>query len=178
MHSGNAAPMPPARKAATFSFCQASRSVRITTAILVSNCIDGSKRRDFESTKDPKPVILEQDFGVDAIATPVASRLGVAGPGPDHAFLAAVFVAFAGCFVERTRNVRLHRIAVGAAGIGHVDGKRGTSALHRDRFAVAAALLQRGSACGVFGRIVIGLSISAAFADREGAGGTAFCHET
>src|ERR1700733_6017685 len=173
MHSGNAAATPPARKAATFSFCQASRSVRITTAILVSNCIDGSKGRDLESAKDPKTRHIEQDFGVDAIATPVVSALGVAGPGAAHPFLAAVFVAFAGCFVERTRNVRLHRIAVGAAGIGHVDGKRGTSALHGDRFAVTAALLQRGSACGVFGRIVIGLPIGAAFADREGAGGTA-----
>src|SRR3984957_9908491 len=178
MHSGNAAPMPPARKAATFSFCQASRSVRITTAILVSNCIDGSKRRDFESTKDPKPVILEQDFGVDAIATPVASRLGIAGPGPDHAFLAAVFVAFAGCFIERTRNVRLDRIAVGAAGIGHVDGKRSTRAFHGDRLAVAAALLERGGACRAFSRIVIGLSIGAAFSDRECARSPALRHET
>jgi hypothetical protein len=31
--------MPPARKEATLSFCHASRSVRITTAILVSNCM-------------------------------------------------------------------------------------------------------------------------------------------
>src|SRR6202011_3623930 len=39
MHCGNAAAMPPARKEATLSFCQASRSVRITTAILLSNCM-------------------------------------------------------------------------------------------------------------------------------------------
>src|SRR5229473_8650583 len=39
MHSGNAAAMPLVRNAATFSFCHASRSVRITTAILVSNCM-------------------------------------------------------------------------------------------------------------------------------------------
>src|SRR5215475_4322425 len=38
MHSGYVAAMPPARNEATFSFCQASRSVRMTTAILVSNC--------------------------------------------------------------------------------------------------------------------------------------------
>src|ERR1700692_586077 len=129
MHSGNAAAMPPARKEATFSFCQASRSVRITTAILVSNCMMAPNDVISVSAKDPKkPEILEQDSGVEAIASilvaspVVASALGVAGPGPDHAFLAAVFVAFAGGFVERTRNVRLDRIAVGAAGIGHVDG--------------------------------------------------------
>src|SRR5258707_479283 len=39
MHSGNAAAMPLVSNAATFSFCHASRSVRITTAILVSNCM-------------------------------------------------------------------------------------------------------------------------------------------
>src|SRR5260370_30816770 len=39
MHSGNAAAMPLVRNAATFSFCHASRSVRMTTAILVSNCM-------------------------------------------------------------------------------------------------------------------------------------------
>jgi len=39
MHSGNAAAMPPDRNEATFSFCQASRSVRTTIAILVSNCM-------------------------------------------------------------------------------------------------------------------------------------------
>src|SRR5882672_10939165 len=39
MHSGNAAAMPLVRNDATFSFCHASRSVRITTAILVSNCM-------------------------------------------------------------------------------------------------------------------------------------------
>src|SRR6478672_11964749 len=39
MHSGNAAAIPPARNEATLSFCHGSRSVRITTAILVSNCM-------------------------------------------------------------------------------------------------------------------------------------------
>src|SRR5882672_8268814 len=39
MHSGNAAAMPLVRNEATLSFCHASRSVRITTAILVSNCM-------------------------------------------------------------------------------------------------------------------------------------------
>jgi hypothetical protein len=39
MHSGNAAAMPDVRNAATFSFCHASRLVRITTAIFVSNCM-------------------------------------------------------------------------------------------------------------------------------------------
>src|ERR1700731_2180421 len=36
MHSGNVATIPDVRKQATLSFCHASRSVRITTAILVS----------------------------------------------------------------------------------------------------------------------------------------------
>src|SRR5271163_3847299 len=177
--------MPPARKEATLSFCQVSRSVRITTAILVSNCIDGSKRRH-SGIREGYEIseILEQNSGVEAIAsTLVASpvtalSLGVAGPGPDHAFLAAIFVAFAGGFVERTRNVRLDRIAVGTAGVGHVDGKRSTSALHRHRFAVAVALFERGSACRIFSRIVIGLSVGAAFADRKCARRTAFRHET
>src|ERR1700692_2101888 len=39
MHSGNAAAIPEVRNDATLSFCHASRSVRITTAILVSNCM-------------------------------------------------------------------------------------------------------------------------------------------
>src|SRR5262245_19396864 len=43
MQSGNDAAMPPARNEATLSFCQASRSVRITTAILVSNCMNFPK---------------------------------------------------------------------------------------------------------------------------------------
>src|SRR5215472_13211923 len=38
-HSANAAAMPPHRNDATFNFCQTSRSLRITTAILVSNCM-------------------------------------------------------------------------------------------------------------------------------------------
>src|SRR5207245_445576 len=37
MHFGNAAATPLVRNEATLSFCHASRSVRITTAILVSN---------------------------------------------------------------------------------------------------------------------------------------------
>src|ERR1700694_5563039 len=45
MHSGNAAAMPLVRNEATFSFCHASRSVRITTAILVSNCMMAPVRR-------------------------------------------------------------------------------------------------------------------------------------
>src|ERR1700756_2649456 len=39
MHSGKAAAMPPGRNEATLSFCQGSRSMRTTTAILVSNCM-------------------------------------------------------------------------------------------------------------------------------------------
>ena len=45
MHSGNAAAMPPARNDATLSFYHASRSDRITTAILVSNCMIYSDRK-------------------------------------------------------------------------------------------------------------------------------------
>src|SRR5258708_11234465 len=40
MHCGNAAAMPDVRNEATFSFCHGSRSLRITTAILVSNCME------------------------------------------------------------------------------------------------------------------------------------------
>jgi len=43
------------------------------------------------------------------------SALGVAGPGADHGFLAAEFVTLAGRGVERARNVRLDRVAMGAA---------------------------------------------------------------
>ncbi|MGY4381992.1 hypothetical protein ACVWZ3_009631 [Bradyrhizobium sp. i1.3.6] len=39
MQAGKAAAIPLARKEATFSFCHGSRSVRTTTAILVSNCM-------------------------------------------------------------------------------------------------------------------------------------------
>src|ERR1700689_1124337 len=87
-----------------------------------------------------RKAVLEQKSAVEAIASP----LGVAGPGADHALLAAELVALAGRFIERTRNVRLDRIAVGATGIAHIDRKRGTGALHGNRLAVAAALLESG----------------------------------
>src|SRR5579864_5741342 len=106
MHSGNAAAIPEARNAATLSFCHASSSVRITTAILVSNCIDSSRGCHFgkarkRGSRNFRP--LEQDSARDAIA----SAFSVAGPCADHAFLAAELVAFTGRFVERTRNMRL-----------------------------------------------------------------------
>src|SRR5882724_2916941 len=47
IHSGNAAAMPDVRNEATFSFCHGSRSVWITTAILVSNCMDAPMKESF-----------------------------------------------------------------------------------------------------------------------------------
>src|SRR6202034_1265636 len=113
--------------------------------------------------------VLEQDSGVDAIA----SALSVAGPGADHAFLAAELVTLARGFIERVRNVRLDRIAMGPAGVGHVDRKRRAGVLHRDRRAVPAALLECGRACSAFRRKVKGLSVSAAFSHRKSASGPA-----
>src|SRR5204862_1291261 len=69
---------------------------------------------------------------------------GVAGPGADDAFLAAELVALAGRGIEGRGNLRLHRIAVRAAGILHVDRERSAGALHGDGGALALALLQRG----------------------------------
>src|ERR1022692_3173132 len=101
MHSGNAAATPEVRKDATLSFCHASRSVRITTAILVSNCIYYSSRhsgmRRQAQTRNPE-VILARDSGFASSTRPGMTikpgcpknlPLGVAGPGADHAFLAA-----------------------------------------------------------------------------------------
>src|SRR5258707_1694023 len=98
------------------------------------------------------------------------SPLGVASPGADHAFLAAEFVTLAGRLVERAGNLWLDRVAVGAAGIGHVDRERGAGAFHRHRGAGALALLDgRGAGLGFTG-IIVSLAIGAAFADREYAG--------
>src|SRR5215218_1656294 len=44
MQPGNAAALPLARNAATLSFCQVSRSLRIAIAILVSNCTRKSRK--------------------------------------------------------------------------------------------------------------------------------------
>src|SRR5579872_197155 len=104
--------------------------------------------------------------------------LGVAGPGADDAFLAAEFVALAGGFIQRTRNMRLDRIAMGTAGVGHVNRQRGAGTFHRDRLAVAVALLERGGARRIFARIVVSLPVSAAFADGKGARRPAFRGET
>src|ERR1700682_6501734 len=90
--------------------------------------------------------------------------LGVAGPGADHAFLAAGFVAFAGRLVERTGNPGLDRVAVGAAGGGHVDRQRGAGALHGQRGALAPAVLAGLGARHLLARIVVGLAVGAAFA--------------
>src|SRR3981189_511018 len=112
--------MPPARNEATLSFCHASRSVRMMTAILVSNCmITPDVIPGWSEGPDPE----SRDSGLDASHRPgmtiTESPLGVAGPGADHAFLAAEFVALLCRGVERTRNFRLHGVAVGTAGIGH-----------------------------------------------------------
>src|SRR5436190_9509188 len=97
----------------------------------------------------------------------LALPFGVAGPGADDAFLAAEFVALLGRGVERARNLRFYGIAVGAAGIGHVDRKRGAGAVHGNGGAVALALLQCRGTRGGLGGIVKGLAIGAALADGE-----------
>src|SRR5882672_9057665 len=116
MHSGNVAAMPPARKEATFNFCHASRSVRITTAILVSNCMmapvrqrhSGMRRQaQTRNLEIPRCAIAHLRFAAarrPGMTIVEKLPLGVAGPGADHAFLAAEFVAFACCLVERTGN--------------------------------------------------------------------------
>src|SRR5258705_11764301 len=71
------------------------------------------------------------------------SPLGVAGPGADHAFLAAEFVTLAGRLVERAGNLWLDRVAVGAAGIGDVEREPGAGAFHRHRVPDALVLLDR-----------------------------------
>src|ERR1700750_5650 len=201
MHSGTAPAMPLVRKAATFSFCQASRSVRITTAILVSNCMDGSEEmmsfRDGpkDQTSDAQLRIGESrdspmcnctsevrayaHRGMMINTTKLCRRSapGVAGPGADHAFLAAEFVAFARRGVECRRYLRLDRVAMGAAGVGHIDRQRRARALHGHCRALALALLQRRSARTGFAAIVKGLAIGAAFADRECAGSPGFRDE-
>src|ERR1019366_5001920 len=108
MHSGNAAAMPLVRNAATLSFCHASRSVRITTAILVSNCMMAPVRTSHsgmvkDQTSDVqlhigKSHLIRSRFRVRCFASPGMTNSlppGVAGPGADHALLAAEFVAFA-----------------------------------------------------------------------------------
>src|SRR5436853_534087 len=160
--------MPPARNAATLSFCHASRSVRITTAILVSNCMDSPRHSGVREARTRNP---EASSNVWIPASREDARpgmtlaLGVAGPGADHAFLAAKIVAFFGGGVQRGGDLRLDRIAVGAAGVGHVHGKRRAGPLHGHRGALALALLARGRQRGLLGRIVDGLAISAALAD-------------
>src|ERR1700733_4634002 len=94
--------------------------------------------------------------------------LGVAGPGADHAFLAAIFIAFLRRRVQRTGDVGFYRVAMGAAGVGHVDRKRRAGVLHgQRRGALALALLARRSQRAGLAGIVIGLAIGAAFADRK-----------
>src|SRR4030095_5063640 len=98
------------------------------------------------------------------------SSPGVAGPGADDAFLAAEFVALLGGGIERGGNFWLHRIAVRATRVLQVNRQRRAGALHGDGRALAFALLQRGDARRVLARIIIGLAIGAALADRERAG--------
>src|SRR6185312_12052231 len=78
------------------------------------------------------------------VASPMTAKglsLGVAGPGADHAFLAAVFVAFARGGIERGRDLRLDGIAIGTARVGHIDRHRRAGTLHGHGRAVALALL-------------------------------------
>src|SRR5262249_35519422 len=112
MHSGDAAAMPPARNEATLSFCHASRSVRMMMAIFVSNCMRSPQSFRGAATGSARPGMT-------------VSAFGVAGPGADHAFLAAELVAFARRLVQRTGNFRPHRVAMRTAGIDHVDRQCG-----------------------------------------------------
>src|ERR1700687_1969848 len=195
MHSGNAAAIPEVRNDATLSFCHASRSVRITTAILVSNCMnqpdvvpgwsDGldlrcaSAHRGIRRFSDVQLHIVVRCFASPRNDDWLNLPLGVAGPGADHAFLAAEFVAFFRRFVERARNVRLDGVAVGAAGNGHVDRKCCAGPLHGHRGAAATpALPERRLARRVLGRIIKGLTIGAAFAYREGTRRPGLSHES
>src|ERR1043166_6440877 len=161
--------MPPARNAAILSFCHGSRSVRITTAIFVSNCMLAlvPVRRMGGAQRYPS---FPRDGFRYALPILHVSPPGIAGPGADHAFLAAEIVAFFGGFVQRVRDLRLDRIAVSAARIDHVHGKRRAGAFHGDRLAVALALFSRGGERRPLGRIVDRLAVGAAFADREGTG--------
>src|SRR5437868_15340282 len=111
--------MPPARNAAMLSFCHASRSVRITIAILVSNCMMALVPVRRMGGAQRYPSFPRDGFRYALPILPVSAP-GVAGPGADHAFLAAEIVAFFGGFVQRARHLRLDRIAVGATGIGQV----------------------------------------------------------
>jgi hypothetical protein len=125
----------------------------------------------------------DRDLGVELHGANLAAEhrprlaLGVASPGADHAFLAAELVAFLGRGIERARYLRRHGVAMGAAGIGHVDRERGTGALHGHSRAVALALLQRGGTGSRFRRVIIGLAVGAAFADRECAGPPSLTHK-
>src|SRR5215471_10913069 len=101
MDSGKAAAIPLVRNEATLSFCQAWRSVRITTAILVSNCMHVSTTRHSGARVSANPnaqlrIVESRNscarFRVRCCASPrydgeVISPVGVAGPGADHAFL-------------------------------------------------------------------------------------------
>src|SRR5438270_4677883 len=100
MHSEKAAATPLARNEATFSFCHTSRSVRIRTAILVSNCMSDFFHCHSGMVHRTRPGISR--FRVRCFASPRNDTyqnlaFGVAGPGANHAFLAAEFVAFTGC---------------------------------------------------------------------------------
>ena|GEM_PF-4660780 len=92
---------------------------------------------------------------------------GVTGPGADHAFLAAVLVAFARGFVERARNAGPDGVTVCPAWIFQVYRQGHAGTLHRDGCAATPALLARGRDRRGFRGIVEGLSIGAALADGE-----------
>src|SRR3981189_3115015 len=108
MHTPTIAAMAPTCTAATFNFCHASRSARITTAILVSNCMvapviqarSGIQRQaQTRNLEIPRCAIAHLRFAAarrPGMTIVEKLPLGVAGPGADHAFLAAGCVAFAG----------------------------------------------------------------------------------
>src|SRR3954470_4931834 len=119
----------------------------------------------------PSGALSREPLARPGMTTMRTSALGVAGPGADHAFLAAKIVALFGRGVQRGGNLRFYCVAMGAAGVGHVDGKRRAGLFHRNRGALALALLAGSRKRGSLGRIVDGLAIGAAFADGECAGG-------
>src|SRR3974390_2916877 len=72
-HSANAAAMPPQRNDATFNFCQTSRSLRTTTAILVSNCM---KTPAHEQSAAPRRVKCLRRVDVEERAVAFDGHLG------------------------------------------------------------------------------------------------------
>src|SRR5262245_21301964 len=96
-----------------------------------------------------------------------SSAFGVAGPGADHAVLAAVLVALAQRSVLCCAKPTGDRIAVRPARVLAVDGDRPAGAPDRHDLAAAGAFAKRGAArIGLLG-VVVGKAVGAARADCE-----------